>query len=247
MTENKRNHPSGPVMAFLQARMGSNRLPGKVLMPIQGQSILERAIRRLRASTIIDEVAVLTTCLAADDVIQKEAEKLGALVFRGEELDVLARFLGAVKVFHPGIVVRATADNPLIDIESVTRIASALRNGSLDYQMEPDLPYGAATEAVTAEALERTHLLAREPQHREHVTLHIKEHPELFLLAFPECPQSVRFPEVRVTVDTMDDFIFMNRLIGCLPEREMPVPLEEYIPYALTIMNERECKAISKS
>src|SRR5512136_1172856 len=102
MTESG-NVTRGPkhAMAFLQARMGSTRLPGKVLMPIAGQSILERAIRRLQGAVLIDEVAVLTTRCREDDIVVEEAHRLGALVYRGPELDVLARFYEASEEFRP--------------------------------------------------------------------------------------------------------------------------------------------------
>lgn len=239
------NHP-GSVVAFLQARMGSSRLPGKVLMPIRGQSILERAIRRLRAAPIIDEIAVLTTRLAEDDVIVEEAHRLGAWVYRGPESDVLARFYEAAQQFHPDIIIRATADNPLIEIGSIDRIVGALCSGKLDLCMERELPYGAATEAFTAEALERVHRLAREVPHREHVTLYIKENPEVFCISFLVPPDPLRRPQIRLTVDTPEDFVFVDQLIRCLPEGEYPLSLSEYLPFALRSLSERECKALDE-
>ena len=230
------------VMAFLQARMGSTRLPGKVLMLIQGKSILERAISRLRAVPEVAGVAVLTTQLPQDDCIVEEAQRLGALVYRGAELDVLRRFQEASQTFKPGIIIRATADNPLIDIGSVSRIVQELRMRRLDYCMEVDLPYGAATAACTAEALARTHEMATDPRHREHVTLHIKEHPEEFRISFVQAPESLRYPQVRVTVDTPDDIAFMEGLVGYLPEGNVPVPLGDYIPLAIGIFQAGEAK-----
>jgi spore coat polysaccharide biosynthesis protein SpsF len=239
--------PSGSVVAFLQARMGSTRLPGKVLMPIQGQSILERAIRRLRTAALVDEVAVLTTGCREDDVIVEEAHRLGALVYRGPELDVLARFYEASEKLQPDIIIRATADNPLIDIGSVDRIIEALRSGDLDLCMERDLPIGTATEAITAEALKTVHLQAKETPHREHVTLYIKEHPEGYRVSFPVAPEPVRFPQVRLTVDTPEDFDFVERLIRMLPEGESPLALGEYLPLALSVLSERDSKAFTVS
>jgi len=235
---------SKSVVAFLQARMGSSRLPGKVLMPIQGQSILERAIRRLRAASIIDEVAVLTTRLDEDDVIVEESRRLDARVYRGPELDVLARFYEASQELHPDIIIRATADNPLIEIGSIHRIVKALSFGNLDLCMERDLPYGTATEAFTIEALEKANQLAQEASHREHVTLYIKEHPEIFNASFPVAPDPLRRPHIRLTVDTPEDFAFMDRLIGRLPEGENPLPLSEYLPFVLKGLDEGECKAL---
>jgi spore coat polysaccharide biosynthesis protein SpsF len=220
----------------LQARMGSKRLPGKVLMRMQGQSILERAIHRLRASPVVDDVAVLTTTLAEDDAIVQEAYRLGACVHRGSELDVLERFQEASERFHPDAIIRATADNPLIEIDSLERIVNALQSRELDWCIEEKLPYGAATEALTATALAKVYLCAQELRHREHVTLYIKEHPEEFRIALLTPPASLQYPEIRLTVDTMDDFKFVNRLIGMKPEEAFsPIPLKEYIALALTI------------
>ncbi len=224
---------SGYVIAFLQARMGSTRLPGKVMMQIRGKSILERAILRLRAAPAVVDIAVLTTYLEEDNRIAEEAFRLGALVYRGPEQDVLRRFHEASEEFKPDIIVRATADNPLIDIGSVGRIIHTLRSGDLDYCMEDNLPYGAATEACTAAALAKAHLRAREHRHREHVTLYIKEHPEEFRVDFPKAPESLCSPQIRVTVDTVEDLAFMNRLIGSLPEGNGPIPLKDYLPLAL--------------
>ncbi len=222
------------IMAFLQARMGSSRLPGKVLMPIHGQTILERAIRRLRESPVVDEIAVLTTVSPLDDAIVQEAHKLGTLVHRGSEADVLERFQEAAELFHPGIIIRATADNPLIEIGSLERIVEALKSRNLDWCIEKDLPYGSATEAVTAAALEQTHLRARETRHREHVTLYIKEHPEGFRVGLLDPPAALRHPGIRLTVDTPEDFQFMNSLIGKIAEYAHPLPLTEYIALALS-------------
>jgi spore coat polysaccharide biosynthesis protein SpsF len=235
------------VMAFLQARMGSTRLPGKVLMRIHGQSMIERAILRLRASTVIDDVAVLTTHLREDDVVVAEARRLNARIHRGPEQDVLTRFYEAAEKFQPDIIIRATADNPLIEIESIDRIVEALSSKGLDWCMEKDLPYGAATEALTAAALAKVHFKTKESHHREHVTLYIKEHTEEFrqLLLLP--PDLLRYPQVRITVDTPEDFLFMDQLIGLLPRGSQPLPLSEYLPQALSILNERECKALAAS
>ena len=243
----KKEEPAGSksVAAFLQARMGSTRLPGKVLMPIQGQSILERAIRRLRASPAVDEVAVLTTHCREDEAIVKEAHRLGAWVYRGPELDVLARFYGAYEEFRPEIIIRATADNPLIDIGSIERIVGILRSDRLDLCVESELPYGAATEALTAEALTRVHLQARQAHHREHVTLYMKEHPEEFCTSFPAPPDYLRFPQIRLTVDTLEDFHFVDQLIRRLPEGSNPLPLREYLPLALNVLSEGDCKALA--
>jgi len=227
------------VFAFLQARMGSTRLPGKGLLRIAGRTLIARAVERLRAATMLNEVVVLTTHLLDDDAIAEEARHLGAPVFRGPELDVLGRFQEAAERYKPDIIVRATGDNPLIDIGSVDRITRALRSSRLDYCMECDLPVGAATEAMTREALLRTAKRGKTPHHREHVTTYIKEHPEEFRIAFLSPPDILRRPEIRVTVDTPQDFIYLESLISCLPDEGKPHPLEKYLCLGVIRTGER--------
>jgi spore coat polysaccharide biosynthesis protein SpsF len=228
-----------PALGFLQARMGSSRLPGKVLLRINGQTILERCIRRLKATDTLDGVVVVTTERDEDDEVVVAAVNLGVPVFRGEELDVLRRFHGAAQKFHPDIIVRATADNPLLDIGSVDRVVRAVKSSDLDYCMEIGLPVGGATEALTTRTLARVHDLAERPDHREHVTLYIKDHPERFRLAFLEPPDILRRPDVRITVDTPEDFVFLENLLGTVPEADYPVPLERYLEQAEAVARGR--------
>jgi spore coat polysaccharide biosynthesis protein SpsF len=209
--------------------MGSTRLPGKVLLRIRGQSILERSIRRLREAGSIEQVVVLTTTLKEDDQVVEEALKFGAWIHRGPELDVLRRFQQASEKYGPGTIIRATGDNPLIDIGSVDRIVRAIHGSDLEYCMENGLPVGAATEAITAEALARVDQIAVEPRHREHVTLYVKQHPEQFRVALLSPPDCLRRPDMRITVDTPDDFMAVEDLIESLPEPAHPLPLRAYL------------------
>ena len=204
-------------------------MPGKVLLKIQGQSILTRAIVRLRAAEVIDGVVVLTTRLGEDDQVADEALRAGADVYRGPALDVLRRFRGAAETFAPEVIVRATADNPLIDIGSVDRVVCALRAKQLDWCVEGDLPVGAATEALTTGALEEADRRAIEIRHREHVTLYIKEHPDEFRTAILRPPEALRRPDVRLTVDTPEDFDYVEGLVRRVPEEQHPVALERYL------------------
>jgi spore coat polysaccharide biosynthesis protein SpsF len=214
---------------FLQARMGSTRLPGKILMRIQGKTILERAVERLRASRSLHGVAVLTTTRDEDEQVAHEARRLGADVYRGPDLDVLTRFREAADIFRPDVIVRATADNPLIDIGSVDRILRLLHDEELDYCMESHLPIGAATEAVARAALTIADRLGNLPHHREHVTIYIKEHSSDFRTAFPDPPIELQRPDLRITVDTAADFAFVDGLIRMIPEEKAPIPLERYL------------------
>jgi spore coat polysaccharide biosynthesis protein SpsF len=194
-----------------------------------GRSLLERAVRRLQAAATLDDVVILTTTLDEDDAIATEAERLGVRVHRGPVNDVLKRFHEAASKFAPSVLVRATADNPLIDIGTTDRIVRAIRASRLEYCMELDLPVGAATEAITAAALDRAEREARSPRHREHVTLYVKENPDRFRVAFLDPPDHLRRPDLRITVDTPEDFLFVEGIISQIPERFSQVPLGEYL------------------
>ena len=193
----------------------------------------------MRAASTLDGVVVLTTTLDEDDAVVLEAERLEVPVHRGPELDVLKRFQQASRRFRPETVIRATADNPLIDIGSVDRIVRAVRASGLDYCMENGLPVGAVTEAVTSTALEKADREAKEASHREHVTLYIKEHLDKFRVAFLSPPDSLCRPELRITVDTPADFLFVEDLIGAIAEGESPTPLEYYLRIAEALIRAR--------
>ena len=104
------------------------------------------------------------------------------------------------------------------------------------------MPYGAATEALTPAALKTAHLRGHTPDDREHVTLYIKEHPDEFRLAYLRAPKYLDQPQIRLTVDTPDDFAFVSQLIGRFPEGGRTVPLRKFLNLALTISQERDCK-----
>jgi len=214
--------------------MDSTRHPGKVLLRIQGKSILQRCIDRLRAADGLDDAVILTTRHNEDDAVVEEANRLGVAVFRGPDLDVLARFRQAADLFRPDIIVRATADNPLIDIGTTGRIVSRVITDDLDYCVEVGLPVGAATEAITRPALETVDRLGCLEHHREHVTIYVKEHRDEFRTCFADPPAELRHPDMRITIDTPADFAFVEGLIKSFPEGCSPVPLEEYL--ALTRM-----------
>jgi spore coat polysaccharide biosynthesis protein SpsF (cytidylyltransferase family) len=193
----------------LQARMGSTRLPGKVLAPLGPWSVLEHCVRRLRLSG--HPVVVATTTQGDDDAVAAEAERLGAGVFRGEVSDVLGRYLAAARAFGLTRVVRATADNPLVDGLAVIRTLTFQERVGADHVVECGLPVGTAVEAVTVDALERASALVEDPYDREHVTSFIRRDPRFTALR-AVAPGALRRPGLRLTVDTADDLAFVREV-----------------------------------
>jgi spore coat polysaccharide biosynthesis protein SpsF len=196
---------------ILQARIGSSRLPGKALEPVGGCSMLERCLRRLIASGVA-HVVLATTRLAEDDVLAAIAGKLGVPVFRGDVDDVLGRYVAAADAFKLDPVVRATGDNPCVDIQAPGRVLAALCSTGADFAIEEGLPYGACVEAMTTSALQHAAVGARDPYDREHVTSYIKRRRDLFSVLDLNAPAPLHRPSLRLTVDTFEDLQWVREL-----------------------------------
>jgi len=202
---------SGGVLIVLQARMGSRRLPGKSLMTIAGQSLLAQCVRRLERSSA-GPVMVATSTHVEDDVLAAEAASLGALVYRGHAEDVLDRVNRAAALRDPAFVVRATADNPAVDSDSVTRLLAVMRDGAFDHAVEQALPCGATVEVMTRRALQVAAARATAPDDREHVTPFIRTAGNGFRCAIVPAPAALSRPDLRFTVDTWTDLEYMRAI-----------------------------------
>ncbi len=216
---------------ILQARMGSRRLPGKVLADIAGRSILAHCLERLSREHVAP-VVVATTTEPEDEAIVTEARRLGTPVFRGERDDVLARYVAVARDLKAGIVLRATADNPAVDIGTAGRCLRTLARTGADHVVERLLPYGAAVEAVRTAALERSFEEAAAADDREHVTTFVKRHPARFRIFEPQAPVSIARPDLRLTVDTPADLEYMRAVVGAAGPAWRTAPLVAIIAAA---------------
>ena len=211
------------IVAIIQARMGSTRLPGKVLEEIAGMTMLERVVRRTAASRLISEVIVATTVSPHDDVIFAASSGIGCRCFRGSEQDVLDRYFRAAVEFKAEIVVRITSDCPLIDAAVVDRVITAFLDGAPDYAsntLERTYPRGLDTEVLSRAALERAWREADQPGQREHVTPFIWQQPSRFRLL--SVIDDEDHSHHRWTVDTIDDLQFVRTLLERWPNPEEP-------------------------
>jgi len=209
------------ISAIIQARMGSTRLPGKVLNELGGMTVLARVVRRLRRAKLIDEVIVATTDLATDDPIVRECNHLDVPYFCGSESDVLDRYYQAAKAFGAEAVVRVTSDCPLIDPQIVDETIAAFRADKADYAsnvIPRTYPRGLDTEVFTAAALERALLEAKEPHQREHATPYFYEHPELFRMA--SATADADYSRYRWTLDTSEDLELIRAIYSRFDNRD---------------------------
>jgi spore coat polysaccharide biosynthesis protein SpsF (cytidylyltransferase family)/uncharacterized protein YlzI (FlbEa/FlbD family) len=161
-------------VAIIQARMGSSRLPGKVMMPLGNESILEYLCGRISKARTLDSLIVATTIHERDDIIIDECKRIGIAHFRGDEYDVLGRYVAAAEASGAEIIVRVTADNPFTDPGSIDRVVEHIVFHGADYSIETNVPLGTTGEALTRNALHLIDRFALFPRWREHVTLFAK-------------------------------------------------------------------------
>ncbi len=209
------------VVAIVQARMGSTRLPGKSGADLGGRPVVERVLERVARTSAIDEVMVATTDLAGDDDLAGLVAALGYRVFRGSSDDVLSRYQGAAAAADAEVVVRITSDCPFVDPDVVDAVVGALDGGRFDYATNTlvrTYPLGLDAEAFTRDALETAHREAVAPHEREHVTPFIYQHPERFRLTNVVAPDWATRPDWRLTVDTSEDLEFARALYARLAE-----------------------------
>lgn len=205
------------IVAIVQARTGSSRLPGKVLERIQGRSLLEHECARLALCSSISHRLVATTLAPQDDAIVDLCKENGIACFRGSESDVLARFAEAARWAEADIVVRLTADCPLIDFQVVDRVVEKFRVGGYDYVsncLTRTYPRGLDTEVFSIEALESAHQEAALDWEREHVTPFIYHRPQRFVLGNEAYPTDLSGH--RWTVDTPADLELVRRIYDSL-------------------------------
>lgn len=201
------------VVAIIQARMGSTRLPGKVLKNIAGESMLARVVNRLRRSRLVNEVLVATTDSRSDDVIVKECQSLSVSVSRGDQQDVLDRYFRAAQLSKAALVVRITSDCPLIDPEVTDKTIAAFLEARPDYAsnvLTRTYPRGLDTEVMSLSSLARAWQEARKPYEREHVTPFFYEHPAEFRLL--SVTGDANYSGHRWTVDTSQDLEFVRAI-----------------------------------
>src|SRR5262249_41502479 len=165
-------------VAIIQARMGSTRLSGKVMMNFAGRPLLAYLVERISRARTLDGLIVATTINHRDNLIIEECERRGIPNFRGSDADVLGRYVSAARACEADIVVRVTADNPFTDPDSIDRVVDAIAEDGLEYAIERNLPVGVTGEALTWDALKFIDSVAATSPLREHVTLYAKENPE---------------------------------------------------------------------
>jgi spore coat polysaccharide biosynthesis protein SpsF len=209
------------IVATIEARMTSIRLPGKVLKEAVGKPMLELMIERLKRVPSLDGIVVATTTNATDDPVAALANRLGVGIWRGSEDDVLSRVLDAAVHHRIDVIVETTGDCPLIDPTAVEDCIRVYRAAKVDYVsnvLERSYPVGMDTQVFATSILADVARRTDDPADREHVSLYIYRHPEIYSLRNVPAPPALARPDLALTLDTPEDY----RLIGAVFEALYP-------------------------
>lgn len=198
------------VIATISARMGSTRLPGKVLMPLAGEPVLARIVERIGRSKYFDDIIIATSTNPNDDAIEAFCKERNCRYYRGSENDVLARVYEAAKSCDADIVYRGMGDSPLVDHRIVDGLIEKLCEGNYDFVSnemgDAPVPDGFDATVFTMKALEDGYKEATHPEMREHVTVHIKTDPKRYKILALRAEGEMLWPELRLTLDTAEDY-----------------------------------------
>jgi spore coat polysaccharide biosynthesis protein SpsF len=204
------------IVATIEARMSSTRLPGKVMLPVLGEPLLAHLVRRAQAVPSLDRVILATTIGEGDNVLAELAGALGIGCFRGSEQDVLGRVLAAAAAESADLIVELTGDNPLIDpaiIETVIRTFVANDAEYVSNTHVKSFPDGMDVQVFRRETLARSASMTDQLLDREHVTLHMRRHPQLFRPIHVVAPPDLHWPELSVTLDERGDYELVRRVM----------------------------------
>jgi len=208
---------NGKIISTIECRITSSRLPGKVLMEgIDGKSMLEIMVERVKRAPHIQEIVLATTVNKTDDAIELLAKKLNIGCFRGSEEDVLSRVLGAAKKFKGDIIVELTGDCPIIDPEIISQVIDCYLYNDCDYASTGNpitYPAGMDTQVYSTKILERANIEGITPEEREHVSLYIVRNPAKFRLLSIVAPQTLKDTNISVTLDEKKDCELIREIL----------------------------------
>jgi len=227
-------------IAIIQARMGSNRLPEKVLLKINNKPMLSYVINQTKSSKLIDDVIIATTTNTIDDVIVDYCDINKIQFFRGSEQNVLDRYYQCSKKYNLNPIIRITADCPLIDPNVIDSVISNFENNSFDYvsnniiknnntwhDSECNFPQGMTVEVSSFNALETAWKEAKKPSELEHVFPYVQFNPKIFKIS--NVIFNKNLSHIRCTVDRNEDLLFIKEIINRIPKNHDIVTMEDII------------------
>ena len=204
------------IVAIIEARMTSSRLPGKVLMQVLNKPLLYYLVLRLKQVSLIDEIVLATTINKDDDILIEFANNENINSYRGSENDVMARVIEAAKKANAGLIVEITGDCPIIDPEIIEQAIQTFIYNNVDYVGNAKIrsyPDGMDVQVFSLKSLIKSSNMTTNSLDREHVTLHIRNNPEIFSHINLMAPKNLWWPELGLTLDEKSDFELLKIII----------------------------------
>lgn len=208
------------IAVIIQARMGSTRLPGKIMKEIQGKKILWHVVERVKRSKLINQITIATTDDPADNEIEDFCKENKIDCFRGDEENVLDRYYQAAKQNNAEMIVRVTSDCPLVDPGILDKLIHLFLNGNYDYvsnNMPPTYPHGLDAEVFSFSSLEKAWRESKLKEEREHVTPYIRKNPKKFKIG--NLSNSKDLSKLRWTLDFKEDFELITKIYSLLGDK----------------------------
>lgn len=228
------SNKSENIVAIIQARMGSQRLPGKVLMDLAGEPVLGHIVRRAKALNSLSTIVVATTEDSRDDPIVTFAEKQRIEVFRGSESDVLGRVFSAGEAFGAEAVLELTGDNPILDCETANQIISKFQTNQFDLvtnNLPRTFPMGIDMSLISMSALSQVAKEATEKADREHVLRFVHERPHRFSINNLESSPELFWPSLALTLDEFEDFLLLSSIFDHFFHKDPVFGLRKVLAY----------------
>lgn len=221
------------ICALIAVRMKSKRLPKKALVDIEGYTAIERVVNNLKPSKYIDEIILATTKNNEDDPIEELAKNKGLPFFRGDEDNVVKRFIGAAEKFNADIVVRVTGDCPLVSYEIADYLINSHLEKGADYTGNniDDPPIGTISEIITLSALKKLTTVNVDLNYSEYMTFYFRNNPKFFSINIVPCPKEYCRPNYRMTLDYPEDLEFFRVIFKKFQPGSGAIPLAETISF----------------
>jgi len=220
-------------LLIIQARMGSSRLPGKVLKILGEHTTLEYVIRRCFKIPSVNKIVVATSNLNQDNLIEFFCDNQGIECFRGDEKNVLSRYVSIADKYKPQFIVRVTADCPFLDFQMAEEMISLIKKSKVDIidYNEGFIPRGIGVEVLTYTALQYIYENSNKDYQKEHVTYYAyeEEHKDEFSRYSYKIPEKLHYPQHRLTLDTVEDYELLNKLANHF--KDIEVSTGEIIAY----------------
>lgn len=219
---------------IVQARMGSNRMPGKIMRKLKGKPILWHVVERIKASKTVNQIIIATSDLEQDDIVNELASAMNIECIRGSEDDVLDRYVKASKIAKNEVLIRITSDCPLIDPKTIDKCVERFIDDKCDYlapTCEGGILRGLDTEVFSKKTLIDVSRIAKKKSYREHVTLYIYKHPEKYVINRVKLDNKYSHPTWRLCVDEEVDYILMSKIYDKLYKENEIIDINDVVDY----------------